>query len=220
MLPELLRKELATLEIKDEAQGIVEAIFATIGIVDRDGDVIMEGAIQEGQKVKLSCYGHDTITLDEAPVGIGRVSVTGNKAVFSGRYFLSTQRGQEAFRTIKEMGKDQEWSMGYKVVGSEIPDESWRKRGAAMLITKMDIYEVSPVLIGAGVGTRTLAAKEADEAARAAAAEEERKAADEVATKLAVETKAREDAEQKACAIDAVENYERIQRTLRRLKLA
>lgn len=155
-------KALATLEIKDAERGEVEAVFATLNVVDHDEDVIIDGAIQDGQKAKLSCYGHDAITADEAPVGIGRVHVRDNKAVFSGRYFLSTTRGREAFQTVKEMGADQEWSFGFRVVGAEVPSEAWKKKGARRIITKLDVFEVSPVLEGAGIGTRTTAVKSAD----------------------------------------------------------
>lgn len=152
-------KELAPLQIKDEAKGEVEAIVATIGVVDKDEDIIAVGAIKDGAKVKVSAYGHDAI-FGSAPVGKGTLSVDGNKIVFKGRLFLTTSRGIETFQVLKEMGAEQQWSFGFRVMGQETPDDAQRGKGARRILTKLDAFEVSPVIIGAGVGTRTVAVKE------------------------------------------------------------
>jgi hypothetical protein len=148
-------KALGLLEVKDDERGEVEAIVATLGVVDRDGEVITAGAIKNGSKVKLSSYGHDIVFMSQAPVGKGALKVEGDKVVFRGSFFMTTQRGVEAFRTLKELGEDQEWSFGFKVMGSEMPDEEWTKKGAWRILTKLDSFEVSPVLRGAGIGTGT-----------------------------------------------------------------
>lgn len=219
-------KELGALEIKDAEKGEVEAVIATLGVVDRDYDVISPDAIKDGAKVKMSAYGHDLMFGGEMPVGRGSLHVEGDKAVFKGKLFLSTQRGREAFDVLKEMGKDQEWSFGFRVLGSEVPDDAWREKGARRILTKLDAFEVSPVLIGAGVGTRTLAVKEADEAAQKAA-DEARRVQEETAAREAeataaaeLEEKARQAADFKARATAAVADYQRVQRTLKRLGVA
>lgn len=232
-----------SLEIKDEAKGEVEAIIATLNVVDRDSEVILPTAIKSGSKVKMSAYGHDIVGGlfggSAAPVGKGVVHIEGDKAVFRGKIFVTTERGRETLEILKEMGKDQEWSFGMHVLGAELPDEAWKKKGAERLITKADVFEVSPVLLGAGIGTRTVAAKAAKqrvkqleqeaeatrlaeekaEADRLAAAETETKRlADEAA---AVETKRLEDeAQLKAMGADALAEYERVQRALKRLGVA
>jgi hypothetical protein len=43
-----------------------------------------------------------------------------------------------------------------------VPSDDERKQGARRILTKLDAFEVSPVIIGAGVGTRTLGVKAAD----------------------------------------------------------
>lgn len=154
-------KELVSMEVKDEAQGLIEAVVATLGVVDKDLDVIVEGAIPDGSKVKMSSYGHD-VMYGSTPVGKGALVVVGNKAVFKGRMFLTTARGRETFDVLKEMGADQQWSFGFRIVGSEVPSDEWQKRGARRMLTKLEAFEVSPVVIGAGVGTRTTAVKAAD----------------------------------------------------------
>lgn len=236
-------KAFESVEIKDEATGEVEAIIATLNVVDRDFEVITPDAIKSGSKVKMSSYGHDIVGGfmggGALPVGKGAVFVEENKAVFRGKMFMSTERGRETLSVLKEMGKDQEWSFGFRVLGSEVPDEDWAKRGAKRILTKLDVFEVSPVVIGAGIGTRTVAAKEADAEAARLKAEADAEAAikqaeqDGAATaeagRIAAEQKAAEDATAaaahaeelalKAQRDEAMEEYHRVQRALRRMGL-
>lgn len=109
----------------------------------------------------MSSYGHDVV-FGSMPVGKGTISVVKDKAVFRGKLFLSTVRGQETFDVLKEMGSDQQWSFGFRIIGSEVPDEDMAKKGARRILTKLDAFEVSPVVIGAGVGTRTTTVKAAE----------------------------------------------------------
>jgi hypothetical protein len=222
-----------TLEIKDEAKGEVEAVIATLGVVDHDADVIQKGAIPDGAKVTMSEYGHDAI-FGRRPVGKGALHTEANKIVFRGRYFLNTTNGRDAFETVKAMGSDQQWSFGFRVKGSEIADEEWQKKGARRILTKLDAFEVSPVIIAAGKGTRTLSVKEAKPDVTA----EEQAALDEIAAKVEADTKARaeqqakddaaaietkrlaDEAERKALADSMRGECDRFQRTLRRLGVA
>ena len=151
-------KSFGAFEIKNAETGEIEAIIATLEVVDRDEDVIAVDAIADGSKVSMSSYGHDVVYGD-TPVGKGQLHIEGKKAVFKGRMFLATQRGRETFEVLKEMGGDQQWSFGFRILGSEVPDEAWRKKGARRILTKLDAFEVSPVIVGAGVGTRTVAMK-------------------------------------------------------------
>lgn len=159
---ELDVKSFGPLEIKDEEKGEVSAIVATLEVVDRDGDVILPGAIpMGGAKVKLSGYGHDIILQDAPPVGIGTISEEAGKAVFDGRFFLSTERGREAFATVKELGTDGEWSFGFPnatVKTSKVTDD-WKEKGARRLIKSLEPVEASPVFRGAGRGTMTMHVK-------------------------------------------------------------
>jgi hypothetical protein len=154
-------KSVTSFEIKDADKGEVRAVIATLGVVDRDGDIIRKGAIADGAKVAVSCYGHDAV-YGKRPVGKGTLSTEGNKVLFDGRLFLNTMDGRETFEVLKEMGADQEWSFGFRIIGYEVPSEDEQKQGAYRILTKLDAFEVSPVLVGAGIGTRTLAVKQAD----------------------------------------------------------
>lgn len=219
-MSEIERKDLGALEVKDAEKGEVEAIIATLGVVDRDYEVITESAIKNGSKVTMSGYGHDAV-FGATPVGKGALHIEKDKVVFRGKLFMGTARGKETLSVLKEMGSEQEWSFGFRVMGSEVPDEDWQKKGARRILTKLDAFEVSPVLIGAGIGTQTVAAKEADEEAQRVKAEQEAAAAKAEEERIAAETKAAQEAtEQKARVTAAIEEYHRVQRSLKRLGVA
>jgi hypothetical protein len=157
-MTDLTLKSFCAFEIKDVNKGDVEAIIATLGVVDKDEDIIRRDAIPDGSKVLMSSYGHDAV-FGARPVGKGRLFTEGNKAVFKGRIFLGTADGKDTFEVLKEMGGDQEWSFGFRVLGAEVPGDDEKKLGARRILTKLDAFEVSPVIVGAGVGTRTVGVK-------------------------------------------------------------
>jgi Caudovirus prohead serine protease len=202
-------KVLESVEIKDAEKGEIEAVFATLDVVDNDHDIIRPAAIVEGAKAKLSDYAHSAV-FGAAPVGKGTMHRVGNKAVFRGRYFMSTTRGVEAFNTLKEIGSDQEWSFGYQVLGSEEPEQGDREKGAWRILTKLDSFEVSPVLRGAGIGTRTVSVKaaggqppSADAATEAKEVTEPAPPAAESVTAPAADDPAAQEAARKAAADEA-----------------
>ncbi len=156
-------KTLALMEMKIDDKGEIEAEFATLDVIDHDKDIIRKGALKDGAKVIMSSYGHDA-AYGNRPAGKGKVFIAGNKAGFRGKAFMSTTQGRETFEVLKEMGPDQEWSFGFRVLEWELPTDAERKQGALRVLTKLDAYEVSPVMLGAGIGTRTLSAKSADTA--------------------------------------------------------
>lgn len=57
---------------------------------------------------------------------------------------------------VKELGPRQQWSYGFDVLDAEHGEFDGQP---AQILRKLRIYEVSPVLIGASINTRTLAAK-------------------------------------------------------------
>lgn len=163
MLPDkMVCKSFEGVEIKDAEKGEIEAIIATLNVVDKDEDVILPDAVTDGSKVSMSSYGHDVV-FGDTPVGKGKLFVQSNKLVFRGKTFLTTSKGKDTFEVLKEMGADQQWSFGFRILGAEVPDEKWKKLGARRILTKLDCFEVSPVIIGAGVGTRTVATKAKEE---------------------------------------------------------
>jgi hypothetical protein len=152
------------IEIKNEAAGEVGAVIAKLGVVDKDLDVLLPGTFPLNAKVKLSSYGHDVVTSAAPPVGDGVVFERGNEAIFGGRFYMGTERGREAFQTIKEMGSNCDWSFGWNkgTTQTEPLSDYWKSQGARRVITGLIPIEVSPVFVGAGQGTGTLYTKSAE----------------------------------------------------------
>lgn len=156
-------KALAGVEVKDALKGTVEAVFATFNVIDADGDVTLPGAFQEGAKVRISAFGHASwgpsrgaASVPVPPVGKGEIRTTGSEAILHGQFFLNTTGGRDHFELVKEMGDLQEWSYGFDIGESEPGEWEGQK---VRLLKRQIVHEVSPVLIGAGVDTRTLAVK-------------------------------------------------------------
>jgi hypothetical protein len=168
-MSDLEMKSFGPFEIKSEDKGEVVAIVATLGVVDKDGDVIQKGAFPPGgANVKLSGYNHDVIVGGAAPVGKGVVTEEGDHAIFRGKFFMSTERGREAFHTTKELGAEGEWSFGFpKAVKTGELSQEWKAKGAKRMIAGLTPIEASPVFVGAGWGTGTLLTKSAEPEAAA-----------------------------------------------------
>lgn len=134
----------------DDERGSIRAVFATMNVIDADRDMTIPGAFGQ-QRVRISAYGHGS-WMGELPVGKGRIFERGEDAVLEGRFFLSTQTGREHYYTVKEMGDLQEWSYA-------LPEVDWEMQtidGEQIRVLKRIVVpEVSPVLLGAGVNTRT-----------------------------------------------------------------
>jgi len=149
--------ELKQVHLKEMAlteTGTVKAVFATLGVVDHDGDIIMPGSIVNGQKVRLSAYNHKSWG-DAMPVGKGMISEIGNELIFDGQFFMDIQAAADTYKTVKNLDDLGEWSFGFDVIEKEYsidPTNGIENRR----IKKMSVYEVSPVLLGAGIATRTL----------------------------------------------------------------
>ena len=118
------RKTFRDVNIKSEAKGVVEAVFATMADVDRpskddidaDGDVTFPGAFGE-QSVAVSAYGHASWGT-APPVGYGKIREDGRDAVLTGQFLMNTTAGRETFETVKALAEQGlgEWSYGYDVM--------------------------------------------------------------------------------------------------------
>lgn len=224
------------LTIKDADKGEVEADVCTLGVVDKDGDIVRAGSLGGKAAVIMSEWGHDAI-YGNRPAGKGTLVESNGRLRFKGRVFLNTTGGRETFEVLKEMGEDQEWSFGFQVTGWENPSEDEKKAGAWRIITKMAAFEVSPVLIGAGVNTGTASLKAAPAASGSAddaliatiakevaaqiAAREQASAAAEI-VQLAAEAKAAADARalqeaKDAEQVAAMREFATFERTMRRV---
>jgi HK97 family phage prohead protease len=145
-----------SLQLKQEQEGEFSAVFATLNVIDKDGDVITPGAITNGQRVRISAYNHSSWG-NALPVGKGVVTEQGEELVVDGQFFLDTQAGAETYKTVKNLEALTEYSFGFDVTDAE-PGQMDGQR--VRFLKGLNIYEVSPVLLGAGVNTRTVDIKE------------------------------------------------------------
>jgi len=150
-----MNKQLSHLEVKDAVKGEVQAVFSTFNQIDHDKDVTRPGAFTDGAAVKISAYGHASHNA-ALPVGKGKIRTTPREAILDGRFFLDTAAGRDTFTVVKEMGDLQEWSYGYEPIKFHFGNFEGRK---VRFLEQVRVDEVSPVLRGAGVGTRTLGVK-------------------------------------------------------------
>ena len=142
-----------TLKAGSEETGEFSAIFSTLNVIDHDGDVTVPGAFKDGQAVRISYWGH---RWGDLPVGKGVIHSDEEKAWVDGAFFLDTAGGSETYKTVKNLGELQEWSYGFDIL-----KRSWGKfeDQEVQFLEGLEVYEVSPVLLGAGIGTGTTAIK-------------------------------------------------------------
>lgn len=179
--------------------GDVEVAYAGLGDpadqkasdIDKDQDVSLIGSMPVGKEVPISSYAHASWPErgGRLPVGKGKIEERGKIAVLRGRFFTDTTTGRDTYLTVKGLGDLQEWSFGYDVLDGG--PGTWDGR-EVNLNAKYDVHEVSPVLIGAGTDTRTLAIKEATKGA--IGSHETAKAAESASWDAAAEVSAAEGA--------------------------
>ncbi len=144
------------LKAVDDA-GSFEAVIATLGVIDHDGDVIEAGAMT-GQTVSLM-PAHDQMSV---PLGKATIVERGDDVVAVGKFNREVAAGKDWHEAIKfdlaHPPAGQEWSWGYRV--KEENQRLGQLNGQdARFLSKIDVEEISPVLRGASIGTRTLEAK-------------------------------------------------------------
>tara|TARA_Y100000004_G_C8920212_1_gene415085 strand:+ start:262 stop:1533 length:1272 start_codon:yes stop_codon:yes gene_type:complete len=149
----------------DEEKGQVEAVFSVYNKLDTDGDVVIPGAIKSGFKDNQvpMVFAHKW----DQPIGKGTIETDDDKATFRGTFFMGTEAGKEAYNLAKEMGDLQEWSFGFRINDYEVAP--FKKDGIdeevdVRYLKDLEVFEVSPVLVGANRETYTLAIKSGEEA--------------------------------------------------------
>lgn len=153
-----LTKSLSDVELKETGdRGEVTAVFATLEVVDLDGDVTRKGAFTDSAPVVISAYGH-TSWDGSLPVGKGTIAERKTEAILNGQFNLNTTHGRDTWETVKDLSESglQEWSYSLHNVQYEMGDLDGK---SVRYLNKIDVKEVSPVLRGAGIDTRTIATK-------------------------------------------------------------
>lgn len=152
--------QVKALQLKDvTAEGKVLANVATLGVTDKVGDLTKHGFF--GKQAAPMAWGHQWLSW----IGKGDVYEDGDDALFTGEFFMDTQAGEEAFKTVRAMGDLGQWSYGYQPLpGGARPPTSGEKANRVLQplpdgSTGVKVLEVSPVLHGAGTATGTIGIK-------------------------------------------------------------
>lgn len=145
-------------------EGRGAAVLARLGVRDKDGDVLVPGLLGGEQQAPL-IQAHDW---QVPPFGRAVVRERGDELVADFTLNLETARGREWASVLKfdlERGPLQQWSWAFTVPPGGA--ETGMHGGAsARLLKRIQLLEVSPVVVGASMGSRTLALK-ADRVAQA-----------------------------------------------------
>lgn len=141
-------------ELKLDDAGHIILAFAQINVIDRDRDVTLPGAFP-AKDVPMSAYGH-TSWNGALPVGRGAIAEKGAWAVFEGDFLMATDHGRNAYHTVKAMAELQEYSYGYEPTEFAYGTHEGQQ---VRFLKRLDVFEVSPVLVGAGLGTHTQSIK-------------------------------------------------------------
>lgn len=150
-----MERKAISVELKGEKEGSFVARIATLNVRDKDNDITKSGAFEEGKQVLVSAYMHGSWA-GKLPVGKATINEVGNDVLAEGLFNLKTIEGKDTYEAVKFAPELQEWSYGF--YPTEADDGTGDDEGARIL-KKVDVKEISPVLIGAGVNTGVLAIK-------------------------------------------------------------
>lgn len=131
--------------------GSFKALFAPFNVIDKQNDYTLPGAFGQ-QRVVISAYGHGSWE-GRLPVGKGKIYDGPDGGIVEGQFFLNTSGGRDTYTIVKELGDLQEWSYALPEIDFEMGEVQGKK---VRMLKKIGVNEVSPVLMGAGNGTRTL----------------------------------------------------------------
>ncbi|MBW8638986.1 HK97 family phage prohead protease [Hoeflea sp. WL0058] len=147
----------------DDGHGM--ARIATLSAIDHDGDTYAKGAFsaEGGDQWAQILAAHNWGTV---PLGKARVFERGDEALAELHLNLNTDAGKEWHAALKFdlEGCDgtgskhpiQEWSYGFRVLDAAHEDRDGEK---VRVLKRLKVFEVSPVVQGAGINTGTLVMK-------------------------------------------------------------
>jgi len=146
-------------ELKADGAGSLTATFSRFLVVDRDGDVTLPTAIPDGTETLLGSWNHSSVVGSALPIGKGYVVNDGSSAKFVGSIF-DTDDALAEFAVIKGLGSLAQYSYSFRVLEQSTDYKDLEAYpGARRILKELDIFEVSAVYAGAGIGTGTDRAK-------------------------------------------------------------
>jgi hypothetical protein len=152
-------KSITDFEFKADHPGTFTARVATLDKIDHDQDVTKAGAFPEGLTVQVSSYNHSSARSMLAPIGVAKIRSDGEAVFIDGEFNLDLELGKQTYLSLlfaKEHGVVTEWSYGF--IATEF-SFGMHDGIQVRFLEKLDVFEMSPVLKGAGLGTETLVLK-------------------------------------------------------------
>lgn len=164
------------IEKADKATGEVVAVVNTGNVKDLQGDIMAPGCwsdvIAQGQEPAL-CWFHkiedirgSVLGMEELPPGDVRVPLnlksdakgTGvaSGLLIKGQFEMETEAGRDAFVLVKNR-RVKQWSVQFDVDEADVEKDA---KGDRIIKRVKNLYEVSPVLVGASPGTLTYSTKD------------------------------------------------------------
>lgn len=142
--------------VKQIGDGTVTCVFATMNTIDKDGDVTIPGAFGS-QRAKI-VGAHDW---QMPSLGYADIKEIGDEAIAQLKFYTDMATASEWFTSLKhnyENGVDQQYSYGFEIRDSS---QGVFEERPVRFLKQLKVFEISPVMLGAGIHTRTLAAKRA-----------------------------------------------------------
>lgn len=140
-------------QVDDAGTGV--AVFATLNVIDSDGDVTLPGAF--GEQLASVLPAHDW---SHVPLGKARIYEAGDEALAEFGLNLQIEAARDWHAALKfDLAQGtplQEWSYGYQPVEYSHGQHDGQQ---VRFLKRIKVFEVSPVVRGAGQGTRTLTMK-------------------------------------------------------------
>lgn len=161
---ELIRKVLSNFKVAKD--GKVEAVFSTLNVVDKDGDVTLPGFL--GKQIVSMIPAHDW---SHVPIGKGETREEGDEAVAALKMNLEIESARDWHSALKfdlnNWTPIQEWSYTFNILEGGSEYGKLGDKDVRFLKPLEDgspgskNWEISPVLVGAGVDTHTRTVKAA-----------------------------------------------------------
>ena len=141
-----------TINFKADDNGKISGYFSTYDEEpDSYGDIVAPGAFTETIKAREAtghpfplCFNHNM----DAVIGTVDSIEDTEKGPLITASFLNTEKAQEVREMVKS-GAIYQFSFAYDVKGWEEPTEEQKAKGIANVLTKVDLYEVSVVVVPA-----------------------------------------------------------------------
>lgn len=141
-----------TINFKADDTGKISGFFSTYDEEpDSYGDIVAPGAFTDTIKAREAtghpfplCFNHNI----DAVIGTVDSIEDTEKGPLITASFLNTEKAQEVREMVKS-GAIYQFSFAYDVKGWEEPTEEQKAKGIANVLTKVDLYEVSVVVVPA-----------------------------------------------------------------------